>query len=124
VEAGRLDGALRGIVELWGVDSWGVADLERAKGFIVDQGGEALAAYARAVVLGVMLPHAIVDLLAQRVERSVAVAYKHQYETVNRRLDLVASQVTSLPAGPAAAGRPDLPDGPLQGRGPSVTDEA
>jgi epoxyqueuosine reductase QueG len=78
------------------VDLWGVADLARARDFILDQGGGLVADYPRAVSIGLALSHAIVDQLPNRTEWSVAVGYRHQYRTVNQRLDLVASHVTSL----------------------------
>lgn len=92
----ELEGVLRRSVDLWGIDLWGVANLEPAREFIVDQGGEALGGYPRAVVMGIVLPHSIVDQLPNRAEWPVKVAYRHQYDTVNRRLDLMASHVTSL----------------------------
>jgi len=92
----ELDDKLRAAVDLWGVDFWGVADLEPAQEFIVDQGGEMAAGYPRAVSVGIALPGPIVDQLPRRAERAVAVSYQHQYRTVNQRLDLVASHVTSL----------------------------
>jgi epoxyqueuosine reductase len=91
-----LDNALRSTVDLWGVDFWGVADLSPAEEFILEQGGELVAGYPVAVSVGIVLPHAIVDRLPDRGEWSVVVSYKHQYRTVNGRLDLIASRITSL----------------------------
>ncbi|MBN1319396.1 MAG: epoxyqueuosine reductase [Thermoleophilia bacterium] len=88
--------AVRQVVDLWAVDLWGVADLEPAAEFIVEQGGEAVAGFPRAVVMGIALPHAVVDQLPKRDDWAVKVAYRHQYDTINRRLDLIASHVTSL----------------------------
>lgn len=92
----ELEQAVRRAIDPWGVDLWGFADLGPAREFILEQGGESVAGYPRAVVLGIALPHVIVDRLSNRADWSVKVAYRHQYDTVNRRLDLVASQVTSL----------------------------
>ena len=92
----ELDEALRRVADLWAVDLWGVADLEPAVDFIVEQGGEAVAGFPRAVAVGVALPHAVVDQLPKRDDWAVKVAYRHQYDTLNRRLDLIASHVTSL----------------------------
>ena len=91
-----LDETVGRVAGLWGVDLWGVADLGPAAQFIVEQGGEAVAGYPRAFVMGIALPHAVVDQLPRRQDWAVKVAYRHQYDTVNRRLDLVASQVTTL----------------------------
>jgi epoxyqueuosine reductase len=92
----RIDDALQSAAELWGVDFWGVADLAPAEGFIFDQGGDAVAGYPRAVSVGIALSAAIVDQLPLRADWSVMVSYQHQYHTVNQRLDLVASHITSL----------------------------
>jgi epoxyqueuosine reductase len=91
-----LEEDLRSVIESWGTDFWGVADLSPARDFILSQGGQAVAAYPRAVSIGIALPHAIVDQLPMRAAWPVAVSYRHQYNTVNQRLDLVASHVTSL----------------------------
>ena len=80
-----------------GIDLWGVADLAPAHASMVEQGGDEVAAYPRAVSLGIVLPHGIVDRLPQREQHAVAVSYRsHSYEIVNQRLDLAASQVASL----------------------------
>jgi epoxyqueuosine reductase len=91
-----LDDSLYSALELWGVDFWGIADLVPARDFVLGQGGEAVAGYPRAVSMGVALSGAIVDQLPNRADRSVVVSYQHQYHTVNQRLDLVASHMTSL----------------------------
>jgi len=88
-----LQEALRDIVELWGADLWGVADLSSAEAAIFGQGGDLVAAYPRAVSVGIALPDAVVDLLPRRAERAVAAEYQHQYDTLNRRLDLIASHI-------------------------------
>jgi epoxyqueuosine reductase len=92
----ELDDKLRAAVDQWCADFWGVADLEPAQEFIVDQGGDMVAGYPRAVSVGIALPGQIVDQLPRSSERSVAVSYRHQYRTVNQRLDLVASHITSV----------------------------
>jgi epoxyqueuosine reductase len=92
----ELDDALRNVVNLWGADFCGVADLSPARKFIVDQGGDAVAAYPLAVSIGIALSRSIVDQLPRRVEWPVAVSYRHMYDTVNQRLDLLASHVAGL----------------------------
>jgi epoxyqueuosine reductase len=91
-----LGDALGSVMGAWGVDSWGVADLAPAADYISAQGGEVVAGLSRAVSVGIGLSHAIVDLLPARAAWPVAVSYRHQYDTVNQRLDLVASVVTSV----------------------------
>jgi len=40
-----LNAAIKSIVELWGADSCGIADLFPARNFILEQGGAAVAEY-------------------------------------------------------------------------------
>jgi epoxyqueuosine reductase QueG len=89
------------------VDFLGIADLTVAHDFILDQGGEAVAAYPRAVSMGISLPDTIVDLLPQRHERAVAIDYRHHaYDVVNTRLDVVASEIAGLLQRDGCAARP------------------
>lgn len=86
---------IRSSAERWGADFFGVADLSVAQSFILAQGGPSIAQYQRAISLGIVLPHSIVDRLPQRTERAVAVDYRvHAYEVINQRLDLVASRMS------------------------------
>lgn len=79
-----------------GADFFGVADLSPAHEAILAQGGPAIAAYPRAISIGIRLLNAIVDRLPQRSERAVAVSYRHHgYDLVNVRLDLIASALSS-----------------------------
>jgi epoxyqueuosine reductase QueG len=83
--------------EAAGADFFGVADLAPARAAIRQQGGDTLAAFPRAVSLGIALPHAIVDQLPHRTERAVAQSYRHHaYDVINQRLDLLASEVASI----------------------------
>ena len=77
-------------------DFLGVADLAPAKDFIRDQGGDAVAAFPKAISIGIALPRAIVDQLPNRADPAVAASYRsHAYEIINQRLNEVASQVAS-----------------------------
>ncbi len=77
-----------------GADFVGVADLTPVRDYVVAQGGEMLAAYPRAIALGIALPHAIVDLLSDYRSRTVAVQYRtFAYDVINERLNLLASQI-------------------------------
>ena len=92
-----FDSQIRNSAECWGADFFGVADLSIAQGFILAQGGPSIAQYQRAISLGIVLPHAIVDRLPQRAERAAAVDYRvHAYDSINQRLDLVASRVSGF----------------------------
>jgi epoxyqueuosine reductase len=79
-----------------GIDLFGVADLAPARAEIVRQGGAQIAAYPRAISMGIFLLHSLVDALPQRSERAVAIAYrKHAYDFINQRLDETASRLSS-----------------------------
>jgi len=92
----RLDQDLRIIARRKGVDFYGVADLSLAQNFIREQGGDEVASYPRGISLGIRIMDSIVDDLPRRKERSVAVNYRHHgYEVINRRLDLLASCLSS-----------------------------
>lgn len=82
--------------ETWGADFCGVADLSLAQEAILAQGGPAIAAFPRAISVGIVLPHAIVDQLPNRASRAVAVSYRHHaYDVINQRLDLLVSSINS-----------------------------
>ena len=85
---------LRSIADATGTDFFGVADLAPAHDAILAQGGPEVAAYPRAVSVGLALPHAIVDQLPQRADRTVTLNYRHHcYDVINQRLDLITSQL-------------------------------
>lgn len=93
----QLDEQVRGLAEDLGSDFFGVADLAPAHGFILEQGGQEMASYPRAISIGIALLHTIVDQLPKRAERAVAIEYRHHaYDIVNDRLDLIASRLCSL----------------------------
>lgn len=80
---------------MWGADFVGVADLSLAHDAILAQGGPVIAAYPRAISVGIGLLHTIVDQLPNRADRAVAFSYQyHSYDLINQRLDLLISQVS------------------------------
>lgn len=92
-----LYGTLKKIAAAEGADFFGVADLSSAREAILGQGGEAAAAYPRAISLGIRLIDPLVDQLPMRHERAVAVSYRlHCYDVVNQRLDLLASRLSGV----------------------------
>jgi epoxyqueuosine reductase QueG len=87
---------MRESAEALGADFCGVADLSLAHDAILHQGGPRIAAFPRAISVGISLLHTIVNQLPQRNERAVAVSYRHHcYDLINQRLDLVASSLSS-----------------------------
>lgn len=77
-------------------DFFGVADLASAYTAIMEQGGQDIARYPRAISLGIALQDSIVDQLPRRAEHAVAVEYRSQaYDIVNQRLDLAVSRLAS-----------------------------
>jgi epoxyqueuosine reductase len=77
-----------------GADYYGVANLTGVQDFVRAQGGDRVAEYPRAVVMGIRLLDEIVDLLADRTDRTGAALYRHHgYDVVNAALDGMALQV-------------------------------
>ena len=92
-----LDEGLKIFAMAHGADFYGVADLGYANEAITAQSGPEIAAYPRAISIGIRLMDPIVDRLPQRSGRAVSVSYKtHCYDVINDRLDLIISEVSSL----------------------------
>ncbi|RJP32781.1 MAG: epoxyqueuosine reductase [Actinobacteria bacterium] len=92
-----LFGELQDIAAHQGVDYLGVADTAIAADAVREQGGDNVAAFPRAVSIGIILPHAVVDQLPRRSEPDVAMNYLHHaYDVINERLDLATSRLSSL----------------------------
>lgn len=87
---GRLKEDLTAIAKQYGLDLFGVADLSKAKAFVVAQGGAHLAQFPRAISIGVHLLDAIVDELYRHEEPSVILTYRNLYTTANMSLDRAA----------------------------------
>jgi epoxyqueuosine reductase len=86
----RLQRKLERQARNMGARFFGVANLSVAREFIVAQGGEFLAAYPRALAVGIALSDGIVDQLPRHKEVAVARTYDRLYDTVNWSLDRIA----------------------------------
>lgn len=85
-----------GMAKFRGADFFGVADFATAHDAILAQGGPAIAAHPRAISVGIGLPHAIVDDLPRRADRTVAGDYRHYcYDVINAQLDLLTRRLSS-----------------------------
>jgi epoxyqueuosine reductase QueG len=85
---------LREIAVGQGIDYFGVADTGAAREAIREQGGDVVAGFPRAVSMGIVLPHAVVDQLPQRSDPEVAANYLHHaYDVINLRLDQAGSLI-------------------------------
>jgi len=92
-----LDKRIKKLVEVENADFFGVADLSPAHYAIKEQGGSLVAEYPRSISIGIRLLDVLVDELPNRHERAVALNYRHHaYDIINRRLDLIASRLSSL----------------------------
>ena len=93
----KIDNRIKNFAETWGTDFFGVADLSSARDAILAHGGPRISQYPRAISIGITLFHAIVDQLPNRAERAVAIDYRnHCYDIINRRLDRIASRLSSV----------------------------
>lgn len=90
-----------------GASFFGIADLSPAYAEIFDQGGEAIAAFPRAISIGIALQHSLVDPLPDQQNKVVVMNYRCMaYDAVNLRLD----QITLALSGKIqAAGYRSLP---------------
>jgi epoxyqueuosine reductase len=79
-----------------GADYCGVADLSSAQEFIRSQGGDRVARYPRAVVIGMSLLDTYVNLLPEREDPAAGLLYRHHtYDVVNGTLDTIALLVAN-----------------------------
>jgi len=80
-----------------GVNYFGVANLAKVTDFVREQADGLLPELALAISIGFDLPDPIVDMLPHREKKAVQVSYRtHAYDIVNKRLDLVASEIASM----------------------------
>jgi len=90
-----LDAQLRTLALSLGADYFGIADLSYAHDFILEQGGERVARYPRAVVIGMVLQDSLVDLLPDK-DPEGAILYRHNsYDVVNQMLDQIGVRVAN-----------------------------
>lgn len=78
-----------------GARFFGVAELDAARDAIVKQGGEFLAAYPRAVSMGIALTDGIVDQLENHRDEIVARTYDSLYYTVNQSLNRISLRLSA-----------------------------
>ena len=88
-----LDEGLRDIAQASGIDHFGIADLNPAINAIRKQGGTGIAAYPRAVSIGINLIHPLVDLLPSHEDPASGLYQYYAYDLINMRLDLIISQI-------------------------------
>jgi epoxyqueuosine reductase len=87
---------LKDIATGQGIDYLGIADTAPAREAIREQGGDLVAGFPRAVSIGIILPHAVVDQLPNRCDPDVAANYLHHaYYVINQRLDQANSLISS-----------------------------
>lgn len=94
------------------MDFFGVADITSARAAVRAQGGDEIGAFPRAVSIGKVLVHAIVNMLDDPADRKAAELYRHYcYDLVNDLLDKTALRIASLlqAAGYAALPIPAAP---------------
>jgi epoxyqueuosine reductase QueG len=89
------DATIRALALSLGADYYGVADLDPAREFIRQQGGDRAASYPRAVVAGMRLQDSLVDLLSDRDIKG-AILYRHNsYDVVNSLLDQIGLRLAN-----------------------------
>ena len=89
------DAQLRTLALSLGADYFGVADLSSAYDFILEQGGERVARYPRAIATGMVLQDSLVNLLPDK-DPEGAILYRHNsYDIVNPMLDQIGVRVAN-----------------------------
>ena len=86
---------IRGLALGAGADFFGVADLAPVYDAILEQGGESVAQFPRAVAVGIALPHSIIDKLSEQTSVTVARDYWQVYVETNQRLDEITSRLVA-----------------------------
>ena len=79
-----------------GARFFGVADLTGVVETIVEQGGDYLSSFPRALSIGIAMADGIVDQLLRHKEIGVARTYDYLYYTVNRSLDRIALRLSII----------------------------
>ncbi len=87
-----MENELHALASRFGAAFFGITDLAPAHRFILQQGGEAVAAYPRALSIGIALPHSLVDPLPAQSDPVVLMNYNlHAYDVINDRLNHIVS---------------------------------
>lgn len=83
---------LRNTAKVNGIDIFGVAELKDKQTYrlVMQQGGEHIAQYSRAISLGCRLINSVVDELYRHEEPSAIYTYRGLYDSVNNTLDKAA----------------------------------
>jgi epoxyqueuosine reductase len=88
-----LKAQLESIIFSSGGDFFGVADLEPASGFIIEQGGDELKQFPRGVSIGIRLSDHIVDHHSEDETHQESQYWHHVYRVVTPELDRLAWRI-------------------------------
>jgi epoxyqueuosine reductase QueG len=86
---------LRTLALTLGADYFGVADLSSAHDFILEQGGNRVARYPKAIVVGLALQDSLVDLLPDKDPEGAILYLHNSYDVVNQMLDQIGVRVAN-----------------------------
>jgi epoxyqueuosine reductase len=91
-----LNNAVKNMLKPHYIDYLGFADLSAYQTELVKFGGNIVKGYKNGISIGLAIPDSIVDFLPERADINVSCEYRiHGYDVLNRRLDLIASVVSS-----------------------------
>jgi epoxyqueuosine reductase QueG len=88
-----LEARLEALARSRGAHFFGIADLAPARGEVQRLGGAGVAAFPRAVTIGIALSHEIVDSLPERAEREVAAAYRGHIDEIKEELREIEAEL-------------------------------
>jgi epoxyqueuosine reductase QueG len=93
----ELENIITSVVNAEGTDIIGVADLSPVHDAVEAQGGPDVARFPRAIALGKILIHSIVESLSDPPEAQSAELYRYYcYDLVNDRLDKAALRISTI----------------------------
>ncbi len=92
--AGDLASRAQAAAMAAGAVLFGVADLTKARQFVMDQGGAPLGRYQRAISVGIPVPAALAEGLAEPDDNYATNYHYHIYEVVGRQLQAAALAVS------------------------------
>ncbi len=95
---GSYESDIHNLIDTHGINFFGAAALTPYQAEIAAEWGELMASFPFGLSIGITLLHPVVDQLPKRLEEnSVRLNYRHHaYAIVNERLDLAASQISSI----------------------------
>jgi epoxyqueuosine reductase len=92
-KSNHLKDELKRLSKKEGADLFGVADLSVARDFIVQQGGELMGSFPRAVSLGMRISDTVLETHSPEEPHAMSLYAQHIYDVVSPALNVVATRL-------------------------------